>query len=603
MTLASSSSSSKSSKKQKRSQTTLNPLAAARPKSKSLESIWHVKSGYGYQLFVDYYYHQAPGIVSEAKCQCCVTFSRSDDGRAEADKAIKTTKPSAVSTFASSTAPGKGLSRASMRRKKRKGEAIDQVEVENKATAADVENDEQTNVASEASTSRTINARLLQYYQTAATSNCTCGFAAFIRTLTRPLPVTFRVRTHQLPTVRNQLLKQLQQSANTNANVSLTLPTTMSTSKLILFSVPDASLLKKPQYAPLAELLQQGTTNGTLARQETGSLLPVLAVRNYLEQQQSRQNIRRVLDLCSAPGSKTLQLVEWMTEIHEQQQQQQNHEPQPTIKPIVIRANDVNPRRLEELQDAILRSGVLSARGVNAAVKLKYTNQDASRYIDAKKKVFYDIILVDVPCSGDGTVRKDARVLPYWTPRTALGLHALQVKILTRSLHLLAVGGVAVYSTCSLNPVENEAVVAAAMGIINRRANESEIKSKGGGAGLAGDAKYRLVNVCVPEVILSEKCRRGILSWKVADYVASANVSSSDFDGDSDDQDTEKASLTWYETHDQARAAEMGGALPSMWPPARSDGDEPIPLDACLRLWPQDCDTGGFFVAMIERVK
>ena len=70
-------------------------------------------------------------------------------------------------------------------------------------------------------------------------------------------------------------------------------------------------------------------------------------------------------------------------------------------------------------------------------------------------------MLADVPCSGDGTIRKDPSVLPRWSPAVSNQIHATQLEIGWRAVQLLRVGGVLAYSTCSLNPVEDEAVVAA----------------------------------------------------------------------------------------------------------------------------------------------
>lgn len=74
--------------------------------------------------------------------------------------------------------------------------------------------------------------------------------------------------------------------------------------------------------------------------------------------------------------------------------------------------------------------------------------------------VEFDRILADVPCSGDGTTRKNPEVWRKWKLHDACGLHPLQLRIAMRGVKLLAVGGLMVYSTCSLNPIEDEAVVA-----------------------------------------------------------------------------------------------------------------------------------------------
>eukprot|EP01047_Picozoa_sp_COSAG01_P074004 COSAG01_NODE_12230_length_1777_cov_1.056615_3_plen_223_part_01 len=78
-------------------------------------------------------------------------------------------------------------------------------------------------------------------------------------------------------------------------------------------------------------------------------------------------------------------------------------------------------------------------------------------------KLRYQRILCDVPCSGDGTLRKNRSMWSKWDVRDGLALHQLQLAILRRGVELLAPGGKLVYSTCTLNPIEGEAVVAAAL--------------------------------------------------------------------------------------------------------------------------------------------
>lgn len=72
----------------------------------------------------------------------------------------------------------------------------------------------------------------------------------------------------------------------------------------------------------------------------------------------------------------------------------------------------------------------------------------------------YDRIVCDVPCCGDGTLRKAPDLWRRWVPSYAMKLHALQVQIAMRGLALLRVGGIMAYSTCTMNPLEDEAVVA-----------------------------------------------------------------------------------------------------------------------------------------------
>ena len=79
-----------------------------------------------------------------------------------------------------------------------------------------------------------------------------------------------------------------------------------------------------------------------------------------------------------------------------------------------------------------------------------------------EKFLKFDRILCDVPCSGDGTMRKNVNVWKDWNTQSGLGLHTVQLNILNRGLHFLKPNGRLVYSTWSLNLIENEAVVAEA---------------------------------------------------------------------------------------------------------------------------------------------
>lgn len=73
----------------------------------------------------------------------------------------------------------------------------------------------------------------------------------------------------------------------------------------------------------------------------------------------------------------------------------------------------------------------------------------------------FDRVLCDVPCSGDGTIRKMPAIWRRWSVGGGNALHRLQLQVAVKAVRLLKSGGRLVYSTCSLNPIENEAVVAA----------------------------------------------------------------------------------------------------------------------------------------------
>jgi multisite-specific tRNA:(cytosine-C5)-methyltransferase len=168
--------------------------------------------------------------------------------------------------------------------------------------------------------------------------------------------------------------------------------------------------------------------------------------------------------------------------------------------------------------------------------------------------------------------RKDKHILPMWTPNTGNELHGLQLKILSRALELIKVGGVVCYSTCSLNPVEDEAVVAAAMLGLSKSSMKFELMA--------------WPNILLPGFLH----RPGIIDWKVAFYDHNNVV----HDGD------DFGSLTFCVKPADAEEAGISDAVTTLWPPKQL---EHLQLDRCVRLFPQDNNTGGFFLVAIKRIK
>ena len=78
-------------------------------------------------------------------------------------------------------------------------------------------------------------------------------------------------------------------------------------------------------------------------------------------------------------------------------------------------------------------------------------------------RFMFDRVLCDVPCSSDAAIRKLPNKWATWGTRESQSLHPLQITLLKRGLEVLKVGGKLSYSTCSLSPIEDEAVVAAAL--------------------------------------------------------------------------------------------------------------------------------------------
>jgi 16S rRNA (cytosine967-C5)-methyltransferase len=147
----------------------------------------------------------------------------------------------------------------------------------------------------------------------------------------------------------------------------------------------------------------------------------------------------RVLDLCAAPGGKTATLARAAG-----------------AKGRVVAA-DLHPHRLRAMREQLKR--------INLA-QVALVNLDATKPLPFR--IGFDRILVDAPCSGTGTLARHPEIRWRLRPEQLPELHQLQVAILCRALEGLAPGGRLVYSTCSLEPDENEEVVAEAL-----RENES----------------------------------------------------------------------------------------------------------------------------------
>jgi NOL1/NOP2/sun family putative RNA methylase len=138
-----------------------------------------------------------------------------------------------------------------------------------------------------------------------------------------------------------------------------------------------------------------------------------------------------VLDCCAAPGSKTTHIAALMQNTG------------------AILANDISWQRNIALITNLQRCGV-----VNAIV----TSIPFQR-LAKQLKVKFDYILADVPCSNEGTIRKNLAIMKTWNKKLCLWMSKIQKSILCNALALLKNNGTLVYSTCTLNPEENEAVI------------------------------------------------------------------------------------------------------------------------------------------------
>lgn len=202
--------------------------------------------------------------------------------------------------------------------------------------------------------------------------------------------------------------------------------------------VPRWMVRRAPVLGNFHRFLVDEAESGSISRQEAVSMVPVLLLDVQPE--------HRVLDMCAAPGSKTAQLLEAL------------HARNDAMPPGVVVANDAHHKRCYLLvhQCKRLRSPCLVVVNHDASMLPTLHLREAG----ASAPLKFDRVLCDVPCSSDGTLRKNPAMWATWTPMNGVSMFRLQTRIAERGVQMLAVGGRLVYSTCSMHPCENEAVVA-----------------------------------------------------------------------------------------------------------------------------------------------
>lgn len=161
---------------------------------------------------------------------------------------------------------------------------------------------------------------------------------------------------------------------------------------------------------------------GSILIQEAVAMIPALLIRP------ERGDL--ILDMCAAPGNKTAQLAAAVGDMGG------------------VVANDVSSSRLHILRGTVDRLGL-----ANVSV----TNYDARHFPDVGNT--FDAVLADVPCSCEGTSRKNSNVLRPQHPERRSELGHTQESILRAAIRLTRPGGRIVYSTCTYAPEENEAIL------------------------------------------------------------------------------------------------------------------------------------------------
>jgi len=432
------------------------------------------------------------------------------------------------------------------------------------------------------------NAKLQEYYDTLLQLPEE-ERAEFWAALRRDLPNSFRFcgsKGHALAVKRllqTRYIPEITRIQYEGQNVDPPKPVPWYPDELAWWMTTPKNVVRKfPPFAAFQRFLVSETSVGNISRQEVVSMIPPLLM--------DVKPGMTVLDMCAAPGSKAAQLLEMIHRGEEARIRKVMKSFQGEPIPSDEEEDDPAARLSADPGDDGRATGLLIANDADykrshmlihqlkrlSSPNMIVTNHDATMYPslripnptnpDKPAYLKFDRILADVPCSGDGTLRKNINLWKDWTPGNALGLHLTQVRILVRALQMLKPGGRVVYSTCSMNPVENEAVVAAA---IER---------------CGGPDKIEIID-CSEELPLLRR-RPGMRQWKVMDK--SGRLWSS-----------------WDEVEEYTRSQPDGIApgrlVESMFPRPETSDCKDLPLERCMRVYAHLQDTGGFFITALRK--
>uniref|UniRef100_A0A3Q2PRA7 tRNA (cytosine(34)-C(5))-methyltransferase n=1 Tax=Fundulus heteroclitus TaxID=8078 RepID=A0A3Q2PRA7_FUNHE len=367
-------------------------------------------------------------------------------------------------------------------------------------------------------------------------------FEQFMEAMREPLPATIRITGYKshakeiLHCLKDKYFKDIQELEIDGQKIEAPQPLSWYPDEQAWHTNMSRKIIRKsPLLEKFHQFLVSETESGNISRQEAVSMIPPLLLKI--------ESHHKILDMCAAPGSKTAQLIEML----------HSDMDVPFPEGFVI-ANDVDNKRCYLL--------VHQAKRLNSPC-IMVVNHDASciptLQMDSGGKkdiLLYDRVLCDVPCSGDGTMRKNIDVWKKWTTSNSLHLHGLQLRIAVRGVEQLAVGGRMVYSTCSLNPIEDEAVIAALL-------------EKSEGALELEDASADLPGL---------KRMPGVTSWKLM---------------------TKEGQ--WFSDWSEVPSSRHTQIRPTMFPPKDPEKLASMHLERCMRILPHHQNTGGFFVAVLVK--
>ena len=285
-----------------------------------------------------------------------------------------------------------------------------------------------------------------------------------------------------------------------------------------------------------------------ILRQELVSMLPV----NLVPIEESDI----ILDMCAAPGNKTIQVLEIMSE----KARMKN-----TLPSGVIIANELDEKRAGNMAHFFK---------AHFPINIVITNNNAENLPVIEDDNYKpNIVICDVPCSGDGTLRKNKMIRKKWKIEFALENHYTQCKILDNAIRQCKNDGYIVYSTCSINPIENEAVVVT---ILEKYKDEIE-----------------LINCSKKLSEMNIKFKEGLIKWKVCI-----------------DVDKEK-NLIWKEKYSDVKNNKNGLIKETMFhdiythknnhPSALFKFTDPLNIRNCVRVYSHENNSDCFFIAVFHK--
>lgn len=436
-------------------------------------------------------------------------------------------------------------------------------------------------------------------------------FSTLLQTLTIPLPTSFRVSaagafrdsiqsilSGEMTELFQNVSKQSKQGGNILLKPLTQLPW-YPDGLAWTVSAPRQMLRRDNVLAPFHKFIVRMNDIGAINRQEAVSMIPPL----LLDVQEGHS----VIDLCAAPGSKTAQMLESVS----------GSENQLSSEGAVV-ANDADLKRSWMLVHQLRRFG---------SPKLIVTHHEAQHF---PKFMMFDRVLCDVPCSGDGTLRKAPDMWRRWNSDMGISLHRLQCQIAERGVDILKPGGRLVYSTCSMNPLENEAVVAhvlrkygddmelidcsEAMPELIRRPglktwlvknNSTRKKSVTEPAKNEDDGSVatKKVEGCDEAVTVKKETSIGQSGTANKEDGEDAVTLEEDNPGDAKDSNQNDSVKTgWFRSFDKVPLKRRERIVESMFPMSKDEVESGrFALERCMRLLPHDQDTGAFFVAVLRK--